>query len=416
MECAAASRFRREFACNPPLPVSRRSSRQIQRDKGAVFWFRPVVFCAPCFVPGEEDLDRCDADRVEHDDAMAFHNILIIKLRHIGDVLLATPVIRGLRDAYPGARLTMLVNRGTEGILAHNPDLNEVLCLDKGSWQTQWAFVQMLRARGFDAVIDLTDGDRSAIISVATRSPVRIGFNAEHRWRGLLYSQVAKPRPMDQHRVDYDLCALRALGLDPKPGLPTLFLSKADEQVSTDWLTQAGLLPEQEGAPVVWMQPGARYSLKVWPPDRFAQLADRLAERFGCRILLGGDQREREVAELVARKTRCEPFIVAGKFSLLQFAALVKQCVLFIGNDGGAMHIAAAMGTPVVALFGPTYPQRWGPRGGPSQVIYKGLDCRACYHPTCLRGDESCMQQISVDEVYRAASRMLEQRLAGSRH
>ncbi|MGZ9204857.1 MAG: glycosyltransferase family 9 protein, partial [Nitrospira sp.] len=74
----------------------------------------------------------------------------------------------------------------------------------------------------------------------------------------------------------------------------------------------------------------------------------------------------------------------------------------------GAMHIAAAMGTPVVALFGPTYPRRWGPRGGPAQVIYKGLDCRACNHPTCLRGDDRCMQQITVDEVFAAASRMLE--------
>jgi heptosyltransferase-3 len=350
----------------------------------------------------------CHADRFDNDDAMMFRNILIIKLRHIGDVLLATPVLRGLRAAYPDARLSMLVNRGTEGVLAHNPDLNEVLCLDKGSWQAQLAFVRMLKGRRFDAVVDLTDGDRSAIISLATRSPVRIGFNAEHRWRGLLYSQVAKPRPMDQHRVEYDLCALRALGLDTKPGLPAVFVSPAEEQVVEDWLLQVGLRSGQGVAPMVVLQPGARYSLKVWPPDRFAQLADRLADRFGCRILLGGDQREREVAELVARKTRCGPIVAAGRFTLLQFAALVKRCALFIGNDGGAMHIAAAMGTPVVALFGPTYPQRWGPRGGPSQVIYKGLDCRACYHPTCLRGDESCMQQISVDEVFGAACRMLE--------
>ncbi len=358
----------------------------------------------------------CDADRFELDDAMMFRNILIIKLRHIGDVLLATPVLRGLREAYPDARLTMLVNRGTEGVLAHNPDLNEVLCLEKGSWQAQLTFVHMLKERRFDAVIDLTDGDRSAIISLATRSPVRIGFNAEHRWRGLLYSQVAKPRPMDQHRVEYDLCALRALGLDPKPGLPAVFVSRAEEQVAEDWLAQAGLVSGQGAAPMVWLQPGARYSLKVWPPDRFAQLADRLVDRFGCRILLGGDQREREVAELVARKARCGPIVVAGKFTLLQFAAVVKRCALFIGNDGGAMHIAAAMGTPVVALFGPTYPQRWGPRGGPVQVIYKGLDCRACYHPTCLRGDDSCMQQIGVDEVYGAASRMLAHTIARAGH
>jgi heptosyltransferase-3 len=345
------------------------------------------------------------------DDSMTNpQNILVIKLRHIGDVLLSTPVLRALREAYPDARVTMLVNRGTETVLAHNPDITEVLCVEKGSWEAQVKFVRGLRRRAFDCVIDLTDGDRSAAISWATGAPVRVGFNAEHRWRGLLYSAVAKPRSTDQHRVDYDLCALRNLGLDPKPGTPILHVSQAEEQAVETWLQEAGLLSSRE--PLLLLQPGARYPMKVWPPERFAELADRLADRFACRILLGGDQREREIAEQIARSTRCAPKVVAGKFSLLHFASLVKRCALFVGNDGGAMHIAAAMGTPVVALFGPTYPRRWGPRGGPAQVIYKGLDCRACYHPGCLRGDDNCMRQISVDEVFGAAGRMLERAIA----
>lgn len=249
------------------------------------------------------------------DGVMDLQNILIIKLRHIGDVLLSTPVLRGLRTAFPLARLTMLVNRGTEGVLAHNPDVNEVLCLEKGSLKAQLKFVQMLRQRAFDGVVDLTDGDRSAVIGLATGAPVRIGFNAEHRWRGLLYSTVAKPRQADQHRVDYDLCALRALGLDTKPGTPALYPSPTDEQTVEAWMQEAGLLSAQASPLLVLLQPGARYSLKVWPHERFAQLADRLADRFVCRILLGGDQREREVAEQVARKTRCAPIVVAGKFS-----------------------------------------------------------------------------------------------------
>lgn len=339
-------------------------------------------------------------------------NILIIKLRHIGDVLLSTPVLHALREAFPAAQLTMLVNRGTEGVLAHHPDVDEVLCLEKGAWADQCKFVYRLRERGFDCVIDLTDGDRSAVMSLATGAPIRIGFNAEHRWRGLLYSRVAKPRPVDQHRVEYDLCALRALGLDPTRGMPSVFVAEAEEQMVDQWLREQGLTGDH-CPPLVLVQPGARYSLKVWPPERFAQLSDRLVQQFRCRILLGGDQREREVAEQVARKSHCAPIVVAGKFSLLQYASLVKRCALFVGNDGGAMHIAATVGTPVVALFGPTYPERWGPRGGLTQVIYKGLDCRACYHPSCLRGDDSCMRQITVDEVFEAAGRILD--LKGAR-
>lgn len=342
---------------------------------------------------------------------MSYRNLLIIKLRHIGDVLLSTPVLRALRDAYPDARLTMLVNRGTEGILLHNPNVDEVLCVEKGPWQAQVNFVRMLRRRRFDCVIDLTDGDRSAVITLATGAALRVGFNAEHRWRGLLYNALAVPRQTDQHRVEYDLSALRHLGLDPKPGTPALYVSQAEEHIVETWLDEAGLRSSRD-VPLVLLQPGARYSLKVWPHERFVELADRLSERFSCRILLGGDQREREIAERIARRTRCAPTVIAGKFSLLQFAALAQRCALFVGNDGGAMHIAAAMGTPVVALFGPTYPRRWGPRGGPAQVLYKGFDCRACYHPTCLRGDDSCMQHITVDEVCEAASRMLERLLA----
>ncbi|MBX3237430.1 MAG: putative lipopolysaccharide heptosyltransferase III [Nitrospiraceae bacterium] len=340
---------------------------------------------------------------------MSFQNILVIKLRHIGDVLLSTPVLHEIRQAYPSARLTILLNRGTEAVLANNPDLDHVLFVQKGPLAAQIEFLRQLRARQFDCVIDLTDGDRSAMLSLVTGAPVRVGFNGEHRWRGLLYSSVAKPRPADSHRVEYDLCSLREIGLDPKPGQPRVYPSSSDEAVVEEWLRTSEAVRDR-AVPMVLLQPGARYSLKVWPQERYAQVADHLAERYGFRVLLGGDDRERPVAEAVAREARSASVVVAGRFTLLQFAALLKRCVLFVGNDGGAMHIAAAVGTPVVALFGPTYPQRWGPRGGATEILYKGLDCRACFHPTCLRGDDSCLRQIGVGEVCAAADRLLGRR------
>ena len=115
---------------------------------------------------------------------MKFTNILVIKLRHIGDVLLATPVFNSLRQAYPDARLTALLNRGTEAVLAHHPDLHEILIAEKGAMAAQVRFLRELRRKRFDCVIDLTDGDRSAFMSLATGAGVRVGFNAEHRWRG----------------------------------------------------------------------------------------------------------------------------------------------------------------------------------------------------------------------------------------
>ncbi|HJR76231.1 MAG TPA: putative lipopolysaccharide heptosyltransferase III [Nitrospiraceae bacterium] len=337
---------------------------------------------------------------------MSFTNILVIKLRHIGDVLLATPVLRTLKEAFPQARLTALVNRGTESVLRHHPDLDEILIAEKGTMAAQLRFLRKLRRKRFDCVVDLTDGDRSAFMSLATRAKTRIGFNAEHRWRGLLYTHVVKPSPEDAHRIEYDLAAVRSLGLTSATARPTLYLS-SDEELSAKQVLNELSAEDGRSSKLIIIQPGARYPLKVWPGERFAELADRLVRAVPCRILLGGDSGERSVAEAVRDRTQCRPTVIAGRLSLLEFGALLKQCDLFIGNDGGAMHMAAAVGTPVVALFGPTYPQRWGPRGAPSEILYKGLDCRACYHPVCIRGEQNCMRLISVDEVFERCMRLL---------
>ncbi|MGH7410142.1 MAG: glycosyltransferase family 9 protein, partial [Candidatus Methylomirabilis sp.] len=149
------------------------------------------------------------------------------------------------------------------------------------------------------------------------------------------------------------------------------------------------------------------YWFKAWPVERFAELADRLAGVAGCRVLLGGDVRERELAEAIRAQSRVAPTVLAGRTTLRQLAAVLKRCALFVGNDNGPMHMAAALGTPVVALFGPSAPEVWGPRGSHTEVLYKGLDCRRCFHPTCTRGEQSCMKQISVDEVFAAARKVL---------
>ena len=334
-------------------------------------------------------------------------NILVIKLRYIGDVLLATPVLRALRDRFPDTHLTMAVNRGTEAILDGNTDVNEVFVVDRGRPGTQWRLMRELRRRRFDCVVDLTDSDRSAILARLSGAPVRIGFNEEHRWRGLLYTAVVQvPRPL--HRMEHDLEAVRLLGIEPKPGPLVFHVSPECEGEAIRLLKDLGVETNDRAAgPLVLLQPGARYWFKAWPPERFAELADRLTDSYGCRILIGGTAGEREIAEAIRARARSAPTILAGRTSLLQHAAILKQCAMFIGNDNGPMHMAAALGVPVVALFGPSNPEEWGPRGGLVRILYKGLDCRRCFHPTCKRGEESCMRQIPVDEVFAAAKELL---------
>lgn len=333
------------------------------------------------------------------------NNILVIKLRYIGDVLLATPVITQLRRAFPQAQITMLVNRGTEEVVNGNPDLKEVLIAEKQGLMSQAAFCLALRRRRFDCVVDLTDGDRAAMLSWVTGAPVRIGFNQEQRWRGLAYTRVASPLAQDVHRIERDLSSLRALGIAPEPGLPVLSLSPEDEEAGMRILAECGV---ESGTSIVMLQPGARYWFKAWPAERFIELAKRLCATTDCRIVIGGSAPERGLAAAIASGAGSRVTNLAGRVSLRHYAGILKRCALFVGNDAGPMHIAAALGTPVLALFGPSNPAEWGPCGAQVRTIYKGLDCRQCFHPTCDRGEMSCMKQIGLEEVFDAALRLLE--------
>ncbi len=326
-------------------------------------------------------------------------HVLIVKLRYIGDVLLATPTVRAIKAAWPDTRITMLVNAGTEEVLQHHPDIDRVLSLRKDSWVGQCQLVAELRRDPVDCVIDLTDADRSAWLSWLSGARQRIGFNDEQRWRGRLYSHVV--RSSSTHRIERDLDALSALHIMAAERTPRIFLTEEEDEQASQILDLIGI---SAGSQFIVLQPGARYWFKAWPADRFAELADRLTERYGCRVLLGGSAQDRSEAEGIASQAVSKPEVLAGQVPLRVFGALLKRAALFVGNDSGAMHLAAAVGTPVIGLFGPSNPQEWGPRGTRVATIYKGLDCRACFHPTCYRGETNCMRQISVDEVYGTAS------------
>jgi len=320
-------------------------------------------------------------------------NIFIIKLRYIGDVLLSTPVLRTLREEFPQAKISMAVNKGTEAVLHNNPYLDELLLVDREGLWTQFGFFSHIRSCQFDCVIDLSDADRSALMAAISGAGIRIGFNHEGRWRGWWYTQVVEAPYGAMHMVDYHAQALTC---------PELFVGEEDELAADRLLHHAGC----RGEKWVMIHPAARYWFKAWPPERFAGLSDTLIER-GLRVVLVGHSDDQGIGDVVQGTAKHKLISLIGQTSLLELAGLMKRCALFIGNDGGPMHMAAAVGCPVVALFGPTDPMVWGPKGKQTAVLYKGLDCRDCFYPGCFRGESSCMKQISVDEVYEAARRFI---------
>ncbi len=186
---------------------------------------------------------------------MTPRNVLAIKLRYLGDVLLATPTLHSLKSAYPGAKLTALVNRGTEDILQGNPHVDEILALDRGSIFQQSRFVLEIRRRRFDTVVDLTDGDRAAFLTWMSGARVRIGFNAEQRWTGRCYTTVVSGHALVAG-IDRDMAALVPLVIEAGEGIPRIWLGPEDEARADQLAAEAGIPRDR---PCVVFQPGARY-------------------------------------------------------------------------------------------------------------------------------------------------------------
>lgn len=328
--------------------------------------------------------------------------ILLIKLRYLGDVVLSTPVLPLLRKQFPEAKMTFLVNPETAGVLQDNPYLDEVWVLPRKPWWQQLWFIKRVRDAKFDIVIDLTDGDRSAFLSWVTGAPVRLGYNRERRWRGNFYSQVLPSAYGSMHMVEYHQQAIVVLGIHESIGEPEVYIHSETRPQNEEELGNLFA----KGQPLVLIHPTARYEFKSWPLERFAAVADWLSEQ-GVYVALIGSQREILIGQQIMNLTKHKPVNLMGNTGLSELIALMKQSILLIGNDGGPLHIAAAVGCPVLGLFGPTDPGVWGPRGSKAKVIYKGLNCEECFYPGCSRGEESCMRQISVEEVCQTALSML---------
>ena len=330
--------------------------------------------------------------------------ILVIKLRYIGDVLLTSPVLKNIRLTYPNARLDILVNPGTAEVLTHNQDIDKVIFVDRGSFIRQLAFIRELRRMKYDLVIDLTDSDRSAILTYLSGALMRVGYNSEHRWRGRCYTQIVQANRDKMHTVDYQLEALRLLDIPIKSSELILPLSQKDEDVAEKILTECNL---DDGKDIILIHPGARWWFKSWPPEYFARLAGAIQQDLNCHVIFAGSKADQRVASKIQNMMPTKAVSLVGKTTILQLAALLKRCRLFIGNDNGVMHVAAAVETPVISFFGLSSPLLWGPRGSGHTIFYKGIDCSPCFPNGCVRGDQSCMRMITVEEVFKGVRNKL---------
>jgi len=334
-------------------------------------------------------------------------NVAVIKLRYIGDTLLTTPVFAALRDAFPNASLTAVVNRGTEPVLANHPAIDDIIPIDRSASYLKYAGdLLLIRRKQIDLAIDLTGADRSAFIAYWSGAPARMGYRGGGVLRKrIFYNVLIDAEEGALHKIDYHLAAVEAMGFPVKDRAPRLFLT-GKEMAGTAKLLQGKGLPG--AVPFVVLHPGARRWYKSWPPDYFSQLGDRVARALHVPVVLAGGVSDVETVRAIEGGMTASCLNMAAQLNLRELAGLLKMAALCVVNDSSPMHLAAAVGTPTVALFGLTDPKYWAPRGPIHRVFSRDCPCRPYGHRReCPEGENRCMTKIPVGDVFDAVESML---------
>lgn len=343
--------------------------------------------------------------------------ILVIKLRHHGDVLLTSPVFSVLKNRYPHLELDALVYNDTRDMLELHPSISNLFTVARGSRgvsliekaRVERDQLKKLRARNYDAIIHLTENNRGLWLSWLLRPKVRAAYPNKRSMRHLwsrTFTHLIAPGNARRHTVEHHLDALRRLGLQPGKVERKLTLVAGDAaEKSVD--TQCESLGISKNN-FIHLHPTSRWMFKCWSPQKFAALIDRLHERGKTVVVTAApDRNEMKFVDQIFDSVSERPISLAGQLSLKELAALTARASCFVGVDSAPMHIAAAMQTPVVVLFGPSGELEWGPWQTPSEVITTGHACRPCGQDGCGGGKISeCLQDIEVSTVLEAVERL----------
>ena len=320
-----------------------------------------------------------------------------MRLDRIGDVLLSTPTLHALRNAYPKARITALLRPPCQELLEGHPAVDDVLVYEKdGRHRSVWAtlaFATQLRDKRFDLAVILHPSHRSHWIALLAGIPQRVGFARKSGW--LLTTSLPHIKQEGRyHELDYTLDVVAAIGV-PLDGIerrPTMTVSAIARKKVEQWLTGHDVAASQR---LITIHPSASGPEKRYPADRFAAVADRLMKEDGVRVVVVGGVEGVADAEAVQRAMQQKPLMADGVFNLQELAALFQRCRLLISNDSGPVHVAVSQGTPVISLFGRTQPgvnpERWKPLGPRDRVL--------CHEP---------ISELPVEEVVKAAKEMLQ--------
>ena len=346
-------------------------------------------------------------------------NILIVKLSALGDVVQTIPAFEALRNHYPTAHISWLVEEGAAELLEYYPGLDEVYVCHRKSWLKRlkkpllWPavaldiirFSRQLRNRYYDVIIDFQGLLKSGIWVGLARGGRKIGFDGtrEGSWRFL--NERLPPYDPDRHALDRYLDVARYLGAEVGNILAHDPWTQAEEHQFKNRLSE---LTRNGESPLVLCHPMSRWQTKIWPQSNFARLAVEIVEKLHATVVFTGSAEDRDaIADVMRQVGHSGVHNWAGVTNLRELAYLCKRATVVISTDSGPMHLAAVLGTPVVAIFGPTAPWRTGPYGHVHRVLRTERDCSPCFQRSCETVD--CMTAIEVDDVFRAVVEQLDE-------
>lgn len=342
--------------------------------------------------------------------ATAPRRILIARLDRLGDVVLSTPVIRHMRKLFPDAYIAFMVRPENRDVVENNPDLNETIFYDKSGSEKGWwgtlRFALSLRKHKFDTAVALHPSNRTHIIFFLAGIPARIGYDKKMGWMLTKKVRHVKHEGL-MHESDYNFELLAKGGFRVLTYDRTPYIRTSDhDKMFVDYLqSRMGI-----GANIITFHPGASCPSKRWAPDRFAAAADLLGERYKAEIVIVGGKGAEKYGSRMSAAMKRKAFDLTGKTGVGALAELLARSRLFVSNDSGPVHVAVAMGTPVVTVFGRKdpglSPRRWGPLGMRDIVLHKDVGCVTCLAHNCDKGFK-CLVAVTVEDVVRAAERIL---------
>ena len=334
-------------------------------------------------------------------------SILLIQLGDIGDVVWATPTFRAVKEAYPQANVSVLLRESFGSLLEADPNIHKIFevkryrgnLLEKAI--KQLSFIRDLRRERFDLAFDLRSDDRGAYMALLSGAQIRAALLYRGlKWRNCLFTHLVDP-PVAKERIhgaaEQSLQIVREFGIDTKDTIPKVWVSEKVKKRAEKLLDGYGVTAVSRW---ITLNPFSRWQYKEWGYEKWVQIIDWLREEYGISTVIVGAPGERKKSIDIVSKCKGQIFNLTGKTTLDELAGALSLSSLHVGVDSAAPHIAAAVGTPTITIYGPSDWRDWAPQGKKHSIVFPDCDCVPCYQKGCDNtGRSRCLEELTVDKV-----------------